>query len=292
MVQAIGELFGLHPLAVEDVHHTHQRSKVEEYDGHLFIVVRMASMEADELRTEQLSIFLRENVVITFQEGRPGDCLQVVRERARRERSATRRGGADFLMYQILDASIDSYYAPLADFGNRLDTIEDFTESSRSQALITELHSIRRDLLTMRRVLWPLRDAINSLLRSDNDLLQPETRLFLRDCHDHTFQLIDMAETFREVCSDLRELQYATINQRTNEVMRLLTMIATVFMPLNFVAALYGMNFNPSASPWNMPELSWRFGYLFALGVMATIGCGMVGLFWRWGWLRRHSDLK
>lgn len=291
LIQQIGELFELHPLALEDVHHVHQRSKVEEYDGYLFVVVRMAASEGEDLVTEQLSMFLRKNCVVTFQEGRPGDCLGPVRDRIRRANPQTRRLGSDFLMYLILDASIDSYYGPLEQLGVRLDGLEEVAESPRIRGLISELHSIRRDLLTIRRAIWPLRDAINGLMRSDNPLIAAETRFHLRDCHDHTVQLIDLSETFREVCSDLRELQYANINQRTNDVMRVLTIISTIFMPLSFIASVYGMNFHTDASPWNMPELGWRYGYIGVLGVMGAISATMLIVFWRSGWIGK-SDLK
>jgi magnesium transporter len=291
LIQRIGTVFRLHPLALEDVHHVHQRSKVEEYDGYLFVVVRMPGLDDGELVTEQLSMFLRDNCIVTFQEGRPGDCLEPVRERIRRGNAQTRRCGADFLMYLILDASIDSYYPLLEQFGTRLDELEEQAERPRVRGLIGELHGIRRSLLTLRRAIWPLRDAISGLLRTDHDMIDAETRFHLRDCHDHTVQLIDVSETYREVCSDLRELHYAHINQRTNEVMRVLTIIATIFMPLSFVAGLYGMNFDTKASSWNMPELSWRFGYFFALGIMLAIFLTMVSTFWRWGWIGRDSDL-
>ncbi len=292
MIQRIGALFGLHPLALEDVHHVYQRSKVEEYDGYLFLVVRMAATEEDSLVTEQLSMFLRQNCVITFQEGRPGDCLGAVRDRIRRANPQTRRSGADFLMYLLLDASIDSYYSPLEQLGERLDVLEEIAEAPRARGMIGELHAIRRNLLTLRRAIWPLRDAITGLLRSDHAILQAETRFHLRDCQDHTVQLIDLSETFRELCSDLRELQYANINQRTNDVMRVLTIISTIFMPLSFIASVYGMNFNTDASPWSMPELGWPYGYITVLGLMATISVVMMITFWRWGWIGRQSDLK
>jgi magnesium transporter len=291
LIQRLGAMFELHPLALEDVHHVHQRSKVEEYDGYLFVVVRMAATDDEDLVTEQLSLFLHKNCVVTFQEGRPGDCLGPVRERIRRANSKTRRLGSDFLMYLIVDASIDSYYPPLEQFGARLDELEEVAEAPRVRGLVGELHKIRRSLLTLRRAIWPLRDAINGLVRTEHGLISAETRFHLRDCHDHTVQLIDLAETFRELCSDLRELQYANINQRTNDVMRVLTIISTIFMPLSFIASVYGMNFHTDVSSLNMPELGWRYGYLSVLAVMGLIFLGMIVTFWRWGWIGRQSDV-
>ncbi len=290
LVNSLGEQLNIHPLALEDVVHVHQRAKVEEYDGYLFIVVRMASMDQDELVTEQLSIFLFKDMILTFQEGRPGDSLDTVRQRLDHTQSHLRTCGMDYLAYALIDAAIDSFYAPLKGFGDRLDELEESVEQTTSDGVVSELHSLRRNLLILRRAVWPLRDSVSGLLRTGHQLFRAETQVHLRDCLDHTVQLVDLAETYREVCSDLRELQFAQISQRTNEVMRVLTIIATIFMPLSFLAGLYGMNFNPAASPLNMPELNWRYGYPFALSLMLAVMLFMLVVFRRWGWLGKSRN--
>jgi magnesium transporter len=285
LVNSLGQQLNIHPLALEDVVHVRQRSKVEEYDGYLFIVVRMASLDETELITEQLTIFLFADIILTFQEGRPGDSLDTVRYRLDRSQTPLRTGGTDYLAYSLIDAAIDSFYAPLKYFGDRLDELEELVEEAAADSVSGELHSLRRNLLALRRAVWPLRDSVSGLLRSGHPLFRPETQVHLRDCLDHSVQLVDLAETYREVCSDLRELQFAQISLRTNEVMRVLTIIATIFMPLSFIASLYGMNFNSAASVWNMPELNWRLGYPFALSLMLSVSLVMLWLFRRWGWL-------
>ncbi len=284
-IRRVGELFGLHPLALEDVVHVHQRAKVEEFPQHLFIVARMVHVD-EQLDSEQISLFLGQRFVITFQQ-RAGDCLDPVRERIRKKRGSVRAKGADYLAYALLDAIMDSYFPVMERCGERLDQIEQQIESGDDQQTISEVHAIRGDLLRLRRDLWPHREAVSSLLRKHHPLIEDETRLFLRDVHDHTVQLIEVAELYRETCSDLREFHYAQIGQRTNEVMRVLTMIATIFIPLSFIAGLYGMNFDTSVSSWNMPELSWIYGYPFALSMMAALTGAMLVFFWRRGWFSR-----
>lgn len=282
-IEQIGELFGLHGLALEDVMHVHQRAKVEVFEEHLFIVARMVSLP-DRLEDEQVSLFLGKDFVVSFQE-RPGDCLEPVRQRLRSHRGRIRAAGADFLAYSILDAIIDHYFPIIEAYGSELDRIEDQIERDDTGELVSALHDIRSDLLTMRRLMWPHREAINSLLREESPLLQKETLLYLRDCYDHTIQIVDIAETYRETCGDLRDFHYAKISQRTNDVVKVLTIMSSIFIPLSFIAGLYGMNFNSAASPLNMPELNWYFGYPFALLLMLLLSGGMMAFFWRKGWL-------
>lgn len=285
VIRRIGSAFELHPLALEDVVHVHQRAKVEEFVDHLYIVTRMYS-PAQELDTEQVSMFLGKGWLITFQD-RPGDCFGTVRERLRQNRGRIREYGADYLAYCLIDAIVDDYFPVVERYGQELDAIEDqLADQSRPQ-LMQRLHTVRRDLLLLRRILWPHRDALSTLLRGQHALIQSQTLLYLRDCYDHTIQLIDVAETFRETCTDLRELYLSEINQRTNDITKVLTTIATLFLPLSFIAGLYGMNFDPSVSPWNMPELKWPYGYPYALGLMAGVEISMLLLLWRRGWLKK-----
>ncbi|MBX3443146.1 MAG: magnesium/cobalt transporter CorA [Planctomyces sp.] len=287
VIRALGDLFQIHPLALEDVVHVHQRAKVEEYPGHLFIVLRMVWLD-DVLQTEQLSLVVRPGMVVTFQET-PGDSLDPVRRRLEDARSALRTASAGQLTAAILDAVVDGYYPVIEEFGNWIEAVEDRIDAGASASCVDDIHDLRRELLFLRRCLWPLRETMNLLLRDQSQFFSPETRLQLRDTYDHTVQLMDVVETYREMCSDLRDYYYAVVSQRTNDVMRVLTIVATIFMPLSFIASVYGMNFE-TESPYNMPELGWRLGYPFALGLMASVAGGMLIYFYRKGWLSDRRD--
>jgi magnesium transporter len=283
-VREMGTIFHLHPLAQEDVINAWQRAKVEPYDDRLFIVVRMLSWQEGKLASEQLSIFLGPDFVLTFQEV-PGDCLDPVRERIRAGAGTIRSRGPDYLAYALIDAVIDGYFPVLEECGERLEVLEDEILRSPDRSLIRRVHETKRDLLLLRRAAWPLREAINALLRDSAPLIREETRPFLRDCYDHTVQIIDLIETYRELGSDLTDVYLSSLSQRTNDIMRWLTVTATIFIPLTFFAGIWGMNFRPEASPWNMPELRWRYGYPAALLFMAAVAGAMLLYFRRKGWL-------
>jgi magnesium transporter len=283
-VERLGEIFGLHPLALEDVLNVYQRPKVEDYGDYQFIVVRMPSLNA-HLETEQLSLFLGKNFILTFQDSLPGDCLNPVRQRLRNEQGRLRHEGPDLLMYSILDAVVDANFPLLEQYGEMLDDLEDRILGRPDQGTIAEIHRIKRDLLVLRRATWPLRDALHVLLRDPIPLISDDTRLYLRDCYDHTVRIIELIETYRELCADLVDLYLSSVNNRMNEVMKVLTVFATVFIPLTFISSIYGMNFNTAVSPWNLPELNWYFGYPLAMGLMAIVAAGLVFFFWRKGWL-------
>jgi magnesium transporter len=290
LLASLAEMFHLHPLAMEDVVNVHQRAKVEDYDDHLFIVARMASYN-DKLETEQLSLFLGKGFVVTFQEDVPGDCFDPLRERLRQSGGRTRRSGADYLAYALVDAVVDRYFPMLEEYGERLDSLEDaITAGGRFRWVVTAIHDIKRDLRTLRRAVWPLREAVNSLVRESSDLLGPETRVYLRDCYDHTVQILDLVETDRETSSDLMDLHLSHLGLRTNEVMKVLTIITTIFIPLSFIVGVYGMNFDPDSSPFNMPELRWVFGYPACLALMAFVTIALVIGFWSKGWIGRPPE--
>jgi len=279
----LGELFHLHGLALEDVLHVRQRPKVDQYGEQLFVVTRMVSL-GQTLETEQISLFLGDGFVLTFQE-RPGDCLDPVRQRIRKGLGRIRTRGCDYLLYSLLDAVIDNFFPILEQLGERLEALEDRVIESPDAAAVARIHQIKRDMLALRRAIWPQRDAINWLLREPLPAITDDTRLYLRDCYDHVSQIIDMVETCRELASGLVEMHMSSVSNRMNEVMKVLTIIATIFIPLSFLAGLYGMNFSPEKSPLNMPELHWYWGYPFALTVMGIVALGMLGFFWRRGWL-------
>jgi magnesium transporter len=283
-VEELGQMFNLHRLALEDVVNVHQRAKVEQYAEHLFLVARMVEFVEGRLASEQMSVFLGPNWVLTFQE-RLGDCFGPVRERIRQKRGRIRSAGPDYLAYALIDAVVDNYFPALERYGERLDELEAEVMAEPTRETVDRIHEVRSDLLLLRRSIWPHREAMAVLARDENPLITPETRIYFRDCYDHTIQIIDLLEADRELCSDLRDFYLSVISNRMNEVMKLLTIIATIFIPLSFIAGVYGMNFDSSASPWNMPELHWRYGYPVTLIVMAVLGLGMLYYFWRKGWL-------
>ena len=283
LIRALGERYGLHPLTIADVVHVHQRPKLESHDDHLFIVLRLPHRE-DGLITEQLSIVLGRGFVLTFQE-RPGDCFDPVRARLRREGAPIRDRGVDYLAYALIDALVDSYFPVLESYGELIEALEEQVIAEPAPARIARIHRLRRELLELRRALWPQREVLSALLREGTPCIEADTRVFLRDCADHTYQLLDMVEIHREVTSGLLDLHLSSVSTRMNEIMKLLTIIATIFIPLGFIAGLYGMNFDPEVSPFNMPELQWRFGYPFALGLMTAVALGLLGLFYRKGWI-------
>lgn len=274
--------FSLHGLALEDVVNSHQRAKVEEYDDHVFIVARMVSQN-ESLEFEQLSIFFGKNFVLTLQE-KAGDCLEPVRYRLRQAHGRIREARTDYLVYSILDAVVDSYF-PITDaVGERLELLDESISNGVTQDVMRELHVLRGELMQLRRTVRPFRDALVHLLHDPHSVFSDQTEYYLRDCYDHSIQLMDLLDTYREMCSDLRDYYMSAMNTRMNEVMKVLTIIATVFIPLSFVAGVYGMNFNTNL-PGNMPELDWPYGYVWSLGLMTLIASGLVGFIWKKGWL-------
>lgn len=286
LLQQIADMFHLHPLAMEDVVHVHQRSKVEDYDDLLFVVVRMVALCDGVLETEQLSLFLGKDFIVTFQERPGGDSLEPVRERLRRNHGRIRRSGPDYLLYALVDAVIDGYFPVVEAFGDRLDELDAEIGERKSPSLMTHIHDTRTNLLQLRRAAWPHREALQHLQRDSHTLISDETRVYLRDCYDHVIQIIDVLETYREMCADLRDLYLTSVGNRTNEIMRVLTIMSTIFIPLSFIASVYGMNFNTGVSRFNMPELNWVFGYPFALTLMGGTALSLLIYFFRKGWLR------
>ena len=288
-VQRIAEIFKLHPLVLEDVVNAHQRAKVETYGDELFIVSRMAYLDATgEVETEQLSIVLGKTFVVTFQE-RPGDTLGPVRARIRNAH-AIRRASADYLMYALIDAVIDNYFPVLEMYGEKIEALEEEVITYADEAVLERIHKARRDLLLLRRAIWPQRDALASLYREDLPLITEGTRVYLRDCHDHAVQVMDLVESYREMSASLIEVHISQISNKLNEIMKVLTVFAAVFSPLTFIAGIYGMNFDPDTSPWNMPELRWYWGYPFSLLLMSIATAGTLAYFWRKGWIGRRPS--
>jgi magnesium transporter len=208
-----------------------------------------------------------------------------VRERIRQHRGLLRNQGADYLMYALLDSVADSYFPILEDFGDKIEDLNDRIIAQAEPSEIHEMHAIRQELIKLRRAIWPQRDMFNSLIREQHRFVGETAAIYLRDCYDHAVQLLDLVETYREIAATSMELYISSVNNRMNEIMKVLTIIATIFIPMSFVTGLYGMNFDTSASPWNMPELHWVYGYPFALGVMGCIAGVLLFWFWRRGWI-------
>jgi len=285
-VQQVGRAFGLHPLVVEDIVNTTQRPKAEEYDGTLFLVVRMLNWDdaAGGVRSEQVSFVLGRGFLLSFQE-REGDVFGVIRERLRSGAGQVRKMGPDYLLYALLDAIVDQYFLVLERIGERLEELEEGQLQTPRPEDLQEIRRLKREMVVLRRAAWPLRDALGSLERAGSELVSAETAIYLRDVHDHTVQVIETAETYRDLLAGAVDLHLSAVSFRTNEVMKVLTIIATIFIPLTFIAGIYGMNFSPEASPYNMPELQWRYGYFASLAAMVLVTLAMLYYFRRKRWL-------
>ncbi len=283
LMAGLGLAFDLHPLAMEDVMGRGQRSKFEAYENQYFVVLNKPLRdETGALHTWQASFFLGANYVISFSE-HDEDTFLPISTRLQGKRMFRERG-ADYLFYSLIDVVIDEGFPLLEDFGERMDTLEEAVLEEPTRELRNEIHYMKRELVDLRRAWWPQRDVINTLLRDGEHMISENTRLYLRDTYDHCARIIDLVEMYREMASSLLDTYLSSVSQRMNDVMKVLTVFATIFLPLTFITGLYGMNFD-TASPWNMPELHWRFGYFYALGVMVIAVLGMLAYFRRKRWL-------
>ena len=284
LLEWLGKHFGIHPLTLEDILNCGQRPKIEDYGTYHFLVLKSLSMHEGSLELEQISFILGKSYVLTIQEV-PGDSFEAVRQRIRRGKGMIRKAGADYLLYALVDALIDEFFPVLEKFGEQVEELEDTVILNPSPEILQRVHAVKRDLLVLRRAAWPERDAISAFSREESHLIKPETTVFVRDCYDHIIQVIDMIETYRDLASGLQEAYLSSLSNRMNEIMKVLTIISTIFIPLTFIAGIYGMNFDPDASPLNMPELEWYWGYPFSLTVMAVVAIALIFFFRRKGWL-------
>ena len=280
LVEKLGKEFDLHPLILEDVLNTSQRPKFEDFDKTVFIVLKMLSYNGDlqAIESEQVSLIVGENFVISFQE-RIGDVFEPVRERIRNYKGRIGKMKADYLAYALVDAVVDSYFTILEHFGEKIESMEEKLVSNPSDRTLRQIHAIKRETILLRKSVWPLREAISGLQRSESQLITEATSVYLRDVYDHTIQIIDTIESFRDIASGMLDIYLSSVSNRMNAVMKVLTIIATIFIPLTFVAGIYGMNFE------SMPELKWKYGYAAVWIVMLTIGAIMVVYFKRKKWL-------
>lgn len=285
IIEKLGGCFGLHPLTVEDVLNTEQRPKTDITDEYVYIVLNMLTYDEQEkeIDSEQLSIVLGGNFVITFQE-RKGDIFDAVRERLKNDRGRIRKAGADYLAYSLIDGVIDNYFKVLEAIGEDIEEIEDELVADPSKETILNIHFLKRETIYLRRAVWPLREIISRLERGETPLIRPATAVYLRDIYDHTVQVIDTVETYRDLIAGMLDIYLSSISNRLNEIMKVLTIFAAIFIPLTFIAGVYGMNFNTQRSPLNMPELNAYFGYPAVLAVMFAIAVVMLIFFKRRNW--------
>lgn len=283
LLKTLGEIFGLHPLALEDVNNGGQRPKLDLFEEQYFVILNLARRDDNgAIAVDQISLFLGKNYVLSFHDG-PTDYFEPVRERLRQKHHIRGRR-EDYLLYALIDLVIDEGFPILDKLGQKLEDVEEDVLDHPTQELRNEIHYIKRELIVLRRTWWPQRDMVNSLIRDGEARLTEVTRLYLRDCYDHSTRMIDFVETYRDMTSSLLDTYISSVSQRMNDIMKVLTVIATIFMPLTFIVGIYGMNFD-TASPWNLPELHWRYGYFYCLGIMAAIAIGMIIYFRRKKWL-------
>ncbi|HMA53742.1 MAG TPA: magnesium/cobalt transporter CorA [Acidobacteriota bacterium] len=280
VIEKLGAHFGIHPLVLEDIMTTTQRPKTEDLGSAVYVVLRMIEFDEQSGATsaDQLSLILGPNYVLTFQET-PGDCLDSVRERIRGGKGRIRKQGPDYLAYAVIDAVVDNYFYVLEMLGERIDTLEEELIAEPRRELLREIHGLKREMIELRKSVWPLREVVSGLERSESPLIKESTGVFLRDLYDHAIQVIDTVESFREMLSSMVETYLSSLSNRMNEIMKVLTIISTIFIPITFLVGLYGMNFV------HFPELKWRWGYAFVWLLIVGSVAGMFAFFRRKKWL-------
>jgi magnesium transporter len=280
LIEKLGKGFELHPLILEDILSTGQRPKFEDYEKYIFIVLKMLSYddESQSVKVEQVGLILGPNYVISFQE-RIGDVFEHVRDRIRNAKGRIRKMGADYLAYVLLDAIVDNYFGILERFGEKIESLEDELVESPTEKTLQQIHSLKREMIALRKSVWPLRELISGLQRSESDLIKESTGIYLRDVYDHTIQIIDTIESHRDMVSGMLDIYLSSLSNKMNAVMKVLTIIATLFIPLTFVAGIYGMNFK------YMPELEWRWAYPVVWLIMIAVAAVMLFYFRKKKWL-------
>jgi magnesium transporter len=280
LIESLGKHFGIHPLVLEDIANTAQRPKMEDFGDYIFIVFKMLRLDPQtgNVLAEQVSLILGPNFVISFQE-LEGDVFDHVRERIRNAKGRIRRMKADYLAYALIDAVTDNYFVVLESFSERMEGMESDLVSNPGPEILQEIHSLKREMIRLRKSVWPLRETLSQMERSESGLIAESTHIYLRDIYDHTIQTIDTVESLRDMISGMLDTYLSSVSNRMNEVMKVLTIIATIFIPITFIAGVYGMNFA------FMPELGWRGSYFIVLGVMAAVAIAMLLYFRRKRWL-------
>jgi magnesium transporter len=286
VLKKIEDHFSIHLLVMEDILNTNQRPKIEIYDDYIFAVVKMIYFDEEnlELNVEQISLILHNNSIICFQE-KLGDFFNPLRERIKNGKGRVRKSGPDYLAYAILDMIVDNYFLVLEKLGDRIESLDDEIMTNSDPEMAQKINSLKRTLIDLRKNVWPLREVISAITRDEIPYFKHKTLPFLRDLYDHIIQVIDTTENYREMATGLMDMYMTNISNRMNEVMKVLTIIATIFIPLSFLAGVYGMNFDTSASFFNMPELHYRYGYIFFWCLVVLIGGGLLLFFKRKNWL-------
>lgn len=286
ILEKIGAHFNIHPLVLEDILNTRQRPKMEAYEDYIFVVLKMLQFDRNgaAIEAEQVSIILGPQFVISFQE-KEGDVFNPIRERIKNKESRLRKNGPDYLVYRLLDTIVDHYFVILERLGERIEDLEEELMEKPERETLGNIQGLKRELIFLRKSVWPLREVVSGLAREETSLIKDHTEIFLRDVYDHTIQVIDTVENFRDMVAGMLDIYLSSLSNKMNEVMKVLTIIATIFIPLTFIAGIYGMNFSPDSSPWNMPELHWYFGYPTAVLLMVVVGVVMILYFKRKKWL-------
>ncbi len=281
IIEKMGACYNLHPLVLEDIQNTEQRPKIESYTDYLYVVLKMLYFDeaVNAVSTEQVSLIVGQNYVISFQEGLEGDVFGHLRERLRNEKGRARKLGADYLAYSLIDAIVDNYFSILERLGEKIELLEERLVSNPTTTTLHDIHYLKREMIYLRKAVWPLREVISIFSRTDSDIVQESTRIYLRDVYDHTIQVIDTVESYRDMVSGMLDIYLSSVSNRMNAVMKVLTIIATIFMPLTFLAGVYGMNFK------HMPELEWHYGYFGLWCIMIVIAIWMLIFFRKRKWL-------
>lgn len=281
LMEQMGDLYRLHPLTLEDILYTDQRPKMEDFGNYIYIVLKDFSLPPDmggQLLPEQISVIFGPHFLISFQE-KQNPLMEPIRERIRSARGRIRKAGTDYLAYTIIDAIVDQYFILLEKLGESIESLEDQLVTQPGRDTLHAIQNIKREMLYLRKSVWPLREAVSALQRTDSPLMDTATDLYLKDVYDHTIQIIDTVETYRDMLSGMLDIYLSSVSNRLNEVMKVLTIIATIFMPLTFLAGVYGMNFK------YMPELEWHWGYFMVWGIMISVALSMIRYFKRKKWL-------
>jgi magnesium transporter len=288
VLKQVGEIFNLHPLLLEDVVNVPQRPKLEDYNNQLLVISHMVRLKEDEsgFDTEQVSFVLGKRYLLSFQEEELQDCFEIVRDRIRTSQGRVRKSGADYLTYLLLDTIIDGYFPVVEHYEDRIEALEDTIISHPDRDTMQEIYDVRRELLALRRLIWPMRNVLNLLMRDHHGIVSDEVQIYFRDSYDHVIQILEIIEAYRELAASLMDVYMSTMGNKLNEIMKFLTVISTIFIPLTFIVGVYGMNFE------NMPELKGEWSYFIVWGIMLAVAGGLIFYFWRKGWFKPIYSLK